>query len=249
MLIFATLLLLVLLARIIMLIYRVRKAKRLNPQPKSKTFSAAEQTTPDTPIGFGYKCTWMAIRTNDKQKVAECLKLRNSSDCNWAAGISKAYDDSVFITPPIGDWIIAVGQGLPAPETKSDMDEVKKMLAALSMIFGEVQLFSTHRVVEYHCWIKAVADEVTRVYAFLGESGENIAVEGQPSGIEKQYTLINTFSEEAKQDNYFEREGLTWPDEELVMKIAADWSIDPTTLDELAGMQPALGLVGNMEQA
>ncbi|MCW3105441.1 MAG: hypothetical protein JWO09_3881 [Bacteroidetes bacterium] len=244
MLVFGILLLLVVAIRVIMLIYRLRKAK--SSSPRQKVFSAAEQTTPDLPQGFGYKCTWIAVKANDPQKVAECLKLRNISACNWAAGISKAYDDSVFISPPLGGWIIAAGVNLPAPESTNDIHEVKKMLAALSLVFGEAQLFSTHRVVEYHCWIKAAAGAVTRIYAFSGEAGENIAIEGRPTRIENQYQLVNTFSEESDQDNYFDRDDLTWPDEELVMKIAADWSIDPTKLDELKDMQPTLGLVGQL---
>ena len=244
MLVFGILLLLVVAIRIIILAYRLRKAK--GSSVRQKVFSAAEQTTPDLPQGFGYKCTWIAVRTNDLQKVAECLKLREVSACNWAAGISKAYDDSVFISPALGDWIIAAGVNLPAPESTDDVQEVKKMLAALSLVFGEAQLFSTHRVVEYHCWMRAVEGEVKRVYAFSGEAGENIVIEGRATRIENQYKLVDTLSEESDQDNYFDREDLTWPDEELVMEIAGDWSIDPTKLDELKDTQPALGLVGSL---
>ena len=57
---------------------------------------------------------------------------------------------------------------------------------------------------------------------------------------------MNTFSEEANERDYFSREDITWPDEELVMKVAAHWSIDPSGLEERDADAPALGLLGKM---
>lgn len=86
--------------------------------------------------------------------------------------------------------------------------------------------------------------QVERVYSYLGESGEHIAIEGQPTAFEQTLKLANTLSDEAKEEAYFEREDIVWPDEELVMQVAKHWSIDPTTFDERADMEAGLGWLG-----
>lgn len=206
--------------------------------------STVAKTVPDSAVGFGYKCVWFAVKTDNKHKLGEILKLKNISDCNWQVGIDKAYNGSVFITPTIDGWTLACGWGLPHGDSKEGIDEVKNMLQTLSKAFGEAQFFCTHRVTEYHCWIKATNGKVERVYSFLGESGENIAVEGQPTAFEQTLNLANTFSDEAKDEKYFERDDLVWADEELLMQVAEHWSIDPTKLEEREDIPPSLGLLG-----
>jgi len=206
--------------------------------------STVDKTIPDSAVSFGYKCMWFAVKTDNKNKLAEILKLKNISDCNWQVGIDKAYNGSVFITPTIDGWTLACGWGLPHGDSKEGIDEVKNILQALSKEFGEAQFFCTHRVTEYHCWIKATNGQVERVYSYLGESGENIVIEGQPTEFEQTLKLANTFSDEAKDEKYFEREDLVWADEELLMQVAENWSIDPTKLDERQDIGPSLGLLG-----
>ena len=69
-------------------------------------------------------------------------------------------------------------------------------------------------------------------------------IEGDPTPIESNVNLANTFSEEAKDENYFERTDITFPDEELVMKVAEAWSVNPTTLEGRKDISTGLGLVG-----
>lgn len=203
-----------------------------------------DKTVADSAISFGYKCMWFAVKTDNKNRLAEILKLKNISDCNWQIGIEKAYNGSVFITPTVDGWTLACGWGLPHGDSKAGIDEVKDILKTLSKEFGEAQFFCTHRVTEYHCWIKAINGQVERVYSYLGESGENIAIEGQPTEFEQTLKLANTFSDEAKDEKYFEREDLVWADEELLMQVAEHWSIDPTKFDERDDIAPSLGLLG-----
>jgi hypothetical protein len=206
--------------------------------------STVDKTVPDSAVGFGYKCMWFAVKSDNKNRLAEILKLKNISDCNWQVGIDKAYNGSVFITPTIDGWTLACGWGLPHGDSKDGIEEVKNILQTLSKEFGEAQFFCTHRVTEYHCWIKATKGQVERVYSYLGESGENIAIEGQPTEFEQTLKLANTFSNEAKDEKYFEREDVIWADEELLMQVAGHWSIDPTKLDDRKDIAPSLGLLG-----
>lgn len=201
----------------------------------------------DTPLAFGYKCMWIAVKTGNKEKVATLLGLHDIHAENWKKGIEEAYNDKVFITPQIGEWTLVVGNGLAGKNSKSELDEAnsyKDKIDKLSKEFGEAQFFATHRVVEYHLWAKSINGQTVRFYSYSGEKGENILIAGQPTAIESNYNLVNTFSKEAKDKKYFDRPDLITPDEELVMKIAADWSVDPTTLETRKDIKSGLGILG-----
>ncbi len=201
------------------------------------------KNTSDGTIGFGYKIMWIAVRTTQTAEVAELLELRKIKEAGWSDGIDAAYKQSVFVTPAIKGWTLAVGMGLPPGDSPERIEEVKALLIKLSLEFGEAQFFCTHRVVEYHCWIKATAGKIDRAYAYLGENGENILVEGNITPVERDYNLVNTFSKEAQSDDYYDREDLDYPDEELVMTIAESWSVNPTAIDEIIDKKDT-GLLG-----
>lgn len=203
------------------------------------------RTTPDTPVAFGYKCVWFAVRTDQKQRLAEFFKLKRVVDCNWAIGIEMAYKGSVFISPPVSGWTLVCGWGLPLGDSKEGIGKVKRLLIQLAQEFREAQFFCTHRVTEYHCWMKATDGKIIRVYSYSGYSGENLVVEGEPTEYEKTLNLANTFSTEAKDLKYFDRSDLTWPNEETVMHVAGSWSVDPTLLEERYDVPRELGLMGH----
>ena len=191
---------------------------------------------------------WFAVKTHDRKKLADVLKLYQVDTCNWSDGIQQAYADKVFITPAIGDWRLAAGWGLLCPGTKNPRAELtcfREKINGLSTAFGEAQLFITYRVNEYDFWAKSIKGKITRLYFYVGETGENIAVEGAPTPVEAKLHLINTLSAEARRDsNYADRPGLTIPDETLVMKIAENWSIDPTQITKRKDVSPGPGLIG-----
>lgn len=223
-----------------------------NKQTSSTTFmqpQAVDKNTPDAAQSFGYKCMWFAIKTNkaktdNTKAIAAILTIKNLSPCNWQLGIDKAYNGAVFISPSIDGWTLVCGWGLPHGDSKEGIEEVKKLCKALSKEFGEAQFFNTNRVVEYHCWIQAIKGHVKRVYAYLGESGENIMVEGEPTEAEKPLKLVNTLSEEAKDERYFQNKELLYPNEETLMLIAKHWSINPTELHNKKELSASLGYIG-----
>ena len=94
---------------LIVLVVTVIAAAFLMPKKKvpMKIYKAEElpvtvtQMAPDSPVSFGYKCMWYAVKTEDKQELADFLELKNISVSNWQSGIPKAYEGFVFITPPI----------------------------------------------------------------------------------------------------------------------------------------------------
>ena len=130
------------------------------------------------------------------------------------------------------------------PYLEESIKKLEKLLNKLSAEFGEAHFFGTHRVVEYHNWMKSVNGKMERIYAYVGESLENIKVIGEPTGPEKGLTLFNSLSEEAKSDDYWDREDLDYADEELVMQIAESWSVNPTKLTERTDIKDELGMLG-----
>ncbi len=202
-----------------------------------------EMLMPDQPISFGYKCMWFAIKSTDPAKLIATLNLTRVKPCNWQTGTDRIYGDYIFITPPIDRWTLACGYGLPHGDTPEGIQYVKELLKTLSYDYNEAQFFCTHRVTEYHCWIRAVDGNVTRVYSFLGEAGENVLIEGEPTPFEKMLNLVDTSSEEAKDERYLERKDLTLPTEDTLMKVAENWSVNPSTLEVRNDIEPGLGLL------
>jgi len=189
----------------------------------------ASKNAPDSPVSFGYKCAWLAIRSDSPEAVARELGLRDLTASNWACGIQAAYSDQVFVCPPIDGWVLVAGLGL-APQTVDDMRTVGR----LSKAFGEAHLYASHRVVELHWWAKAIRGEVVRAYAYLGESGEVLVDLGHQS------------PEEAELGFAFDGDSIV-PDEESVIAIAGKWSVDPTKLEERHS--EGLGLLGALPPA
>jgi len=200
-------------------------------------------TIPDNPIDFGYKINWIAVKNGDKKEIAKIIGLSNLKPSNWKNGIENAYEKSIFISPKIGNWTLIVGNELPIADHKN-INKLEKILNDLSNKFEEAQYFGTNRIVEYHSWIKSENGKIKRAYSYIGEKDETIKFYGKLTEPEKELNLYNSLSDEAKLDKYWEREDLNYPDEELVMKIAENWSINPTKLTNRTDIKKELGLIG-----
>ena len=219
-------------------------AKKKGITAEYKSESKKIDIEKDKPIDFGYKTVWIAVKTDNKERIVEILGLKNIQSSNWKSGIETAYDNGVFITPQIGKWTLAVGIKWSNSNDLENINKLEKTINRLSDEFGEAQSFGTHRVVEYHHWMKSVNGKITRIYSYIGESGESIKVFGDLTDPEIGLNLFNSFSKEAKSDEYWNREDLDYADEELVMKIADNWSVNPTKLTERKDIQDELGLIG-----
>jgi hypothetical protein len=148
--------------------------------------------------GFGFKTMWFAVKSQKPEKVAHALGVKTPREIEWDKGVDEAYKNSIFITPPIDGWVLAVGWGLFVEEMTKD--NILSKAKDLSREFGEAQFFSTHRITEAHVWVKSVNGQIVRAYSYIGESGKNFFVEGEPTSIEQKYNLINTFSPEASNE-------------------------------------------------
>ncbi len=184
-------------------------------------------TRPDLPQSFGYKTAWWAIKSKKAALVASAVGLVNPLPCNWDSGISASRAGGVFVSPPVKGWVLVTGTNL-LPKGKDVESSCLQPLLELSIQFGDAQVFATHRVVDYHVWARAKNGELTRGFAWVGESGSLLWDEGDDtteSGL--GLYLPNTADLDAD-----DLEDIDWPTEDHVLEIAAEWSISPGDLDE-----------------
>ena len=191
------------------------------------------------PAGFGYKIAWLAIRTEDTEAVAAALGVTDAHAASWAEGIDAVYGAAqgrapVFLAPVVDGWTLAVlGGGELFEGDGAGAGAVD--LPLLSRRFGEVQKFATHRVVEYQEWQRWVDGSPVRRYCWIGESGEIRFDEGEPVGAEGN--LLRAADLDGGWDAFDIANG------ETVLAVAAEWSVNPTTLDERDDLPPR-GLLG-----
>lgn len=173
-------------------------------------------------VGFGRKQAWLAVLDGDPAGVEEALGLRDLGPVPWREGTDLSYltDDRVLLTPPLrgagaGHWVLVAGRWLMRPHARPDV-------AALSaMLDTEVQFFTTYRVTELHRWERASNGVLTRAFEYLGETGEVTNWYGDPDPVERSLGLPPTLAGDAS----------ILVDEADVLRVAAAWSVDPTTLD------------------
>ncbi len=227
---------------------------------------------PDLPLPFGPRVAWLALDSTDTEAVARALGLREAQDATWAEGIEAAHQASVFVTPPLGDWTLAVSTALFPPDRVQAF--VKPLLERLSRQFGDAQYFCTQRDLGLHVWGRARKGRLVRGYGWLGQKGLTLWDEGAPTKEERDlgFRFVNPSSicespnhgspeergggahfmkgplPEVKQSDGGARKDLPLPDESCVMQLALLWSVDPTTLDE-AYKEPAVGLLGSVPWA
>jgi hypothetical protein len=183
---------------------------------------------PATAAGFGPTGCWLAVRANDRAAVAAALGLVDVREETWEAAlrqIESRHDPPrrAFVTPPVDGWTLVALSPQSIGEQRFD-------LAELSRRFGEAQYFATQRAVEYHEWQRWVNGDAKRRYCFFGERGE-IRGDGEPSVAEADIV-------ESADDPDGEA-----PDEETVLAVAAEWSVDPTSLEGRDDVEPR-GLLG-----
>lgn len=165
------------------------------------------QKTPDKLLPFGQKMQWIAAKTDYREQVAATLGLTNLELANWSYGLEKASDNHVFLTPNIEGWILAVGWGLGEIWMKTEV------LEKLSREYGEAQFFLTHAGTQSHTYIRYANGKMIR--NFHCEEGEILMNEGTPVNSEQSLDFSNSL-----------------PDDNTVLNIAAEWSINPSLLHE-----------------
>jgi len=188
-----------------------------------------KELIPDSPIGFGYKNEWIAVKTQNANEVADLLNLK-ARKCNWSEGVSSG---KVFITPPIEGWVLVLGTELSVFEEEKNLIILKK----LSLKFDECQAFLTNRIVDYHSWALVKKGELIRAVRYFLEDEVPFFIIGEPTKIEQNLKFEFPSIDEVEDESYWEKDDVYFIDEDTVMMIAENWSINPTTLDKRKGIE------------
>ena len=180
--------------------------------------------------GWGYKCTWVAT-TAEPAALVDALGLDPTTSALWGDGVAAAEEGGVFVTPTLDGWTFAVGDGLGA--RAPDVEVLARQLG------HEVQVFASHRVVDLASWMRAGPGIGVRRFTWVGDQGE-LTTAGSPTEIERQLG-IDRFTAAIEADDWDAVD--EWPGEETVLEVAADWSRDPRTFDDL-DLTDAEGVLG-----
>jgi len=145
-----------------------------------KTIPSFDQT-PDEPEPFGYKVSWLAIKTPEPAAVVEALDLGEATPTNWASGLALAYsqDDDcwMFVSPSVDGWVFAVSPSLPYPTVETHHDIGSKFEALFSRLaarFDDVQFFGSSRVSGFCAWARALNGVPLRVFSYGQEVLRNL---------------------------------------------------------------------------
>ncbi len=191
---------------------------------------------------FDSPCRWLAIRTNQPLAVQAALNLHNPTTCSWEEGLAEVREHKLFISPPIGEWVLVVGPGLPDPA--EDVDRCFHLLTRLSRKLGEVQFFSLNRVLQHHAWARLEAGHVVRAYAWAGQTLWN---QGEMTRAENELVMRCFHYTETGQQTDFSRPAPVSFNAEKVPLLAARWSIDPTLIDERQ-FKTSRGIAGDLSE-
>jgi hypothetical protein len=178
------------------------------------------------PAVFEPPVRWLAIRSENTQAVQAALDVQHARACSWGDALATAFEPRLFISPPAHGWILVLGCDLPDPA--DDIDDCYKFLVSLSSKLGEVQFFSRNRAVSHHGWARLISGKVVRAYAWAGET---LWDQGAMTEAERDLKMrCLSYTEGTEVLGYAERELLSL-NTERVVRLAANWSVDPTALD------------------
>lgn len=204
--------------------------------------------TPDTPIGFGYKTLWIAVKAPNAQALSDAIGLKDTKAANWQSGFAAAYDyDShyFFVTPQIDGWVFAIGYGLQELSDKNAKSAWTAMMAGISRKFGEALFFANYRVSDYYAWARFINGNQRRLFAYA--DGEILFNDGTPYPEEVQLikSLVDPQNPTSIKEDYWEQEDSPRLNEEFVLTLASKWSVNPKQYDE-KDFPVSVGIIGKL---
>jgi len=167
---------------------------------------------------------WLAVKSRNLRAVQVALGLHNAKPCSWLEGL--AAGEKLFIGPPVKGWILVMGASVPDP--LDDVDVCFRFVLQLSRKLGEVQLFSTSRVLHYHAWVRVNRGRVERAYAWAGRT---LWKQGSLTSAEKELN-VKCFDYAEMADRAFGEPDVIAANMDKVPLLAARWSLDPARIDE-----------------
>lgn len=201
--------------------------------------------TPDTPQPFGYKMSWLAVRTQDSAGLIAHLRLRGVQPVNWSEGVEAIYaerreDQFAFVTPPVGEWTLVAGLSLPHPLGPAFKDKCTPLLEDLSARYGAAHYYFSFPLLDFYAWARAEEGRMVRAFA-VGDEGV-IWNRGRLTK-EEQELKLRFFELRGVEDRQGDLGGdmLLMPTEQQVLALAGRWSFDPSRLEDATDKTAGLG--------
>lgn len=192
------------------------------------------------PTIFDWPCRWLVIKGSNLPAAQQALGLHNPRPCSWTEGLARAQELQLFISPPVGGWMLVMGSALPEPA--DDVDKLFRYVVDLSRKLGTVQFFNVNRLVNHHAWVIADGGRIIRAYAWAGET---LWIQGRVTAAETGLGIkCYGYGERPESGNVPAREPAA-TNAEKVLLLAARWSIDPTAIDEMT-LSQRLGIAGEL---
>lgn len=181
------------------------QAGQAAPAPVQKAAPSFDQT-PDFPQSFGYKISWFAVKASDPASVLDALEIGDATPSNWETGLAAVYSDRgsdendswIFVSPPIGGWVLAISTSWPYPvaadaesQTEYQHDIGRRfdvLFSRLMKRFDDVQFFGSYRVSGFVTWARALQAKPIRIFAFGDEVMANF---GEQTPDEAKLGFVN----------------------------------------------------------
>ncbi len=216
----------VLIGAVLMMVMHRRHLRQWRRQnrmvdPLSQATSARRRLIP-----FPLPQRWLAIRSSNTAHLRGALALRGSGP-TWSEAMARAQERSLFLSAPVDGWTLVIGGALPDPEV--DVDQLYRFLVDLSRETGEVQFFTSDRVLGFHGWARLRDGRVLRGYVWAGETQWN---EGRMTLDERLLGLrCRDYGAEVEPLAYGEL-AAEHTNAERVPLLARQWGIDLATATE-----------------
>jgi hypothetical protein len=205
---------------------------------------------PDQPCGFGSDMAWLAIRSDDPMAVLSALGIAQASPSNWNSGIGTVSDAKLgerhlFVSPPVEGWIFVVSQALPYPHGRSFVDKLTPLLTDVSGYLGELHYFASFPELDLFAWAKLTNGRIVRA---CGVGDEGVIWQKGRTTREERVLGLRLFELRGVRGRKGDAGGelLMHPTHEHVMRLAGQWSLNPTLLDSFFGARPSLGYVADV---
>ncbi|CAO5675662.1 MAG: hypothetical protein HEEMFOPI_00272 [Holosporales bacterium] len=179
---------------------------------------------PDFPLSFGYKISWMAIKTEDVEKVIEHLPINTIEKSNWENGLNCVFDKNtrdncIFVSPSISGWVFIVGYAYSNFDFANNKIVLNRV-AHFSSIFENCYCFCNDRINDFYAWIIGSNGYIKR--AIIIGQGELIHEKGEITSEEKSLKI-----------NIKNEDGIFAIDEDVVLSLAECLSFNPMFLDNI----------------
>ncbi len=181
------------------------------------------------PKNFGEKSVWIVIKSNNIKEVLSFLNIKKIDKVPWEDGfIKNNKENGIFITGPINGWILLTGSGVLEPDYNEGMKKINSYLDKISNVYGEAQYFLSQRTTFTAIWSKSLKGKIERTYAI----GDNFFYqEGFTSRLEKNMALITDNPYLAENKHLFGQ--YAYPDVDNILKIAENWSFNPSKISDM----------------